>query len=164
MRYLDPRQFGRLVPSPDGAPIAEWRALGRDPLADGLDAAWLGEALRGRRGPVKLALMDQSLLAGVGNIQATEALWRAKIHPARPAGDLDRRAVARLVEGILGSLRDTLAAEDGPELTYVEEAGAPNPFAVYGRAGEPCPRCPALVRDVLGGRGTVFCPRCQRPS
>jgi formamidopyrimidine-DNA glycosylase len=163
VRYHDQRLFGRLVPAPDGAPIPEWSALGRDPLDDGLDAAWLHAALAQRRTPVKLALLDQSLIAGLGNIQVTEALWRARIHPERRASELDRAAVKRLVDGILGSLRDTITKEDGPEITYVEEPGAPNPFGVYGRAGAPCPRCHTLLqRSTLGGRGTVWCPTCQK--
>ncbi len=162
VRYLDMRLFGRLVPAPDGA-LDEWSALGPDPLADGIDVARLAAALGRRRGPVKVALMDQAVLAGVGNIQATEALWRAKVHPARPADALSAAEVRRVADGVERSIAETLAREEGPEITYVEEPGAANPFAVYGRAGEPCPRCRAkLARTVLGGRGTVFCPRCQR--
>jgi formamidopyrimidine-DNA glycosylase len=163
VRYLDPRLFGRLVPAPKGEAIAEWAALGRDPLRDGIDAKWLGAALSGRKAPLKIALLDQALLAGIGNIQATEALWRAKLHPERPAGALDAGELGRLVAAIEGTMADTLAEEAGPEITYVEEPGADNPFAVYGRGGEPCPRCrTALARSVLGGRGTVHCPKCQR--
>jgi len=99
----------------------------------------------------------------VGNIQAVEALWRARLDPLRPASSLSRREVAALAAGITGSIHDTLAREDGPEIRYVEELGADNPFDVYGKDGEPCPRCKTiLTRVVQGGRATVFCPRCQR--
>lgn len=162
VRYVDPRLFGRLVPAPAGVPPEEWTALGPDPLGDGIDPARFEAELGRRKGPVKVALLDQTLLAGLGNIQATEALWRAGLHPARPAASLGGDEVARLVAGITGTLADTLAREAGPEITYVEEAGAANPFSVYGRGGQPCPRCGApLLRMVLAGRGTVYCARCQ---
>ncbi|MSP63539.1 MAG: bifunctional DNA-formamidopyrimidine glycosylase/DNA-(apurinic or apyrimidinic site) lyase [Myxococcales bacterium] len=164
VRYHDPRMFGRLVPSLDGAPIAEWSALGRDPLGDGIETGWLGDALRRRRVPLKVALLDQTLVAGIGNIQATEALWRARLHPERRSDGLMAAEAKRLCAGILGSIEATLRAEEGGEITYVEEDRSRNPFAIYGRGGQPCPRCRAmLVRIVLAGRGTVFCARCQPP-
>lgn len=159
-RYVDPRRFGRLVVAE--ADIAEWRALGPDPLVDGIDAKQLAVALARRRGAVKDALLDQSVLAGIGNIHATEALWMARIDPRSRCDALtlgDIRAVAR---GLRKSIARTLDDEDGPEVWYLQEAGAPNPFPIYGHAGEPCPRCAvSLVRVVLGGRGTTFCPACQ---
>jgi len=163
VRYVDPRMFGRLVAAPGGEEIAEWAALGPDPLAGGLSPKALAARLTRRSGPIKAALLDQSLAAGVGNIQATEALWRAKIHPLRPANALAPAEARRLVDGIHASIEETLAKQSGPEITYVEEAGAENPFLVYDRAGQPCPRCRTkLTRIVVAGRGTVFCPRCQR--
>ncbi len=161
VRYVDPRMFGRFVVARDD--IDEWTCLGPDPLVDGVDAKTRARALEGRRKTIKEALMDQTVLAGIGNIQATEALWRAKIDPRARADALDRRAVASLARAIRWTIDRTLEVETGPEITYVEEAGAPNPVVVYGRAGEPCPRCDAtLDRIVLGGRTTVLCPRCQR--
>jgi formamidopyrimidine-DNA glycosylase len=163
VRYVDPRRFGRLCYARDGAPPAAWRALGPDPLTDGVDAARLHQKLSRTHRAIKEALLDQRIAAGVGNIQATEALWRARLDPRRPADAIDRRAAAALGRAILASIRATLAREDGPEITYVEEPGADNPFKIYGRAGEPCPRCRArLARIVQSGRATVFCPRCQR--
>ncbi len=167
VRYLDPRLFGRLLASPHGEPLAAWDALGPDPLVDGIDARVLGATLARTRRSIKEALMDQSVLAGVGNIQAAEALWRARIHPQLAADRLarDPAAVRSLARAILASIEFTLRDEAGPEITYVEEPGARNPFKVYGRAGEPCPRCSAsLKRIVQGGRSTVFCARCQRRS
>lgn len=165
VRYLDPRLFGTLVGTGgDDAPSA-WRALGPDALADGVDVAALHAKLAKRKKTVKETLLDQTVLAGVGNIQAAEALWRAKIHPERAAASLTTAEVRALAEGIAGTIRDTLAREDGPEITYVEEAGAANPFDVYGKQGEPCPRCrTTLVRIVQGGRSTVYCPKCQKPK
>jgi formamidopyrimidine-DNA glycosylase len=164
VRYLDPRLFGRLVAAPRGEPLDAWEALGPDPLADGLDARKLAARLSGRRS-IKEALMDQSVLAGLGNIQAAEALWRARIHPQLTAERVARdparvRALARAIHDSIGY---TIAGELGPEITYVEEPGADNPFRVYGKAGQPCPRCKRpLVRIVQGGRSTFYCRRCQK--
>jgi formamidopyrimidine-DNA glycosylase len=161
VRYRDPRLFGRLMAVPDGAP-PEWEALGPDALVDGIDVEQLRQRLSRIRRSIKEALLDQTLLAGIGNIQATEALWRARIHPARAASSLSSAEVRVLARGINGSIEATLAREESPEITYVEEAGAPNPFDVYGKEGQPCPRCGTrLKRMVQGGRATVFCPRCQ---
>jgi formamidopyrimidine-DNA glycosylase len=163
VRYLDPRLFGTLVGAVGDATPAAWSALGPDALVDGVDAARLQSKLARRRKSIKETLLDQTILAGVGNIQAAEALWRAKIHPERAADSLTTAEVRALADGIVGSIRDTLAREDGPEITYVEESGAENPFDVYGKEGEPCPRCgTTLLRIVQGGRSTVYCPKEQK--
>jgi formamidopyrimidine-DNA glycosylase len=162
VRYLDPRLFGRLVLRARDEELADWRALGADPLVDGLDADALGATLKRTSRSIKEVLLDQTVIAGVGNIQATEALWRARLHPARRASSLSAAEVRRLVKGIERSIADTLADEEGPEITYVEEPGAPNPFRVYARAGEPCPRCGRRIeRIVQAGRSTTLCPKCQ---
>ena len=146
-------------------------------LDAGVDVDRLLAALARTQQPVKVALMDQALLPGVGNIQASEALFRAAVDPRRPGKTIKRAEAARIAEGVLASIRDTLTdfhaahhdAGDGADVAYVEE-GAPNTFRVYDREGEPCPRCPrgrtgrgsTIQRVVLGGRSTFFCPRCQR--
>ncbi len=166
IHYVDPRLFGRITPHPASAllELPEVRALGPDPLLDGLDPAALHERLGRTRRAVKVALMDQALVAGVGNILATEALFRARLHPARPARSLSLREVKALVRGIEASIAHTLEAEQGEEITYVEEDPDANPFLVYDRAGSPCPRCrTTLARLALGGRTSAYCPRCQRP-
>lgn len=161
VRYVDPRMFGGLQLRADDLPA--WRKLGPDPLHDGLDAGALRERLQRRAGPIKPALLDQQLVAGVGNIQAQEALFLAKLDPRRTARSLSPREVRALVRGLDRSIARTLAAEDGPSIQYVEEPGAANPFLVYGRAGEPCPRCKRkLTRIEQAGRGTVWCRACQR--
>ncbi len=161
LRYRDPRLFGRLVLARED--LSAWRALGPDPLVDGIDVARLATALAGARRSIKEALMDQAVLAGLGNIQATEALWLARIDPRRRAGELSRAQLGAVARAIEASLRRTLDAERAEEITYVEEVGADNPFLVYGRHGAPCPRCRGtLERFVLGGRGTFACRRCQR--
>ncbi len=160
LRYVDMRMFGRveLVPTDTKA----WSSLGPDPLHDGIDVARLAERLRKRGRPIKEALMDQALLAGVGNIQATDALWLARVDPRSRSNRLEETHVRAIARAVKRSIEDTIRRELGPEITYVEEPGAPNPFRIYGRAGEPCPRCRTpLRRIVLGGRGTVFCSDCQ---
>jgi formamidopyrimidine-DNA glycosylase len=162
VRFVDMRLFGTLQGARGDAAPSAWKELGPDALVDGVDAARLHARLGRRSRSIKEALLDQTLLAGVGNIQAAEALWRAKLNPMRTASSLSLDEVRRLARAIEASIRDTLAREDAPEITYVEEPGADNPFDVYGKHGEPCPRCKTkLQRIVQGGRSTVFCPRCQ---
>jgi len=161
--YVDPRLFGRFVLA--DTDITAWSDLGPDPLLDGIDAKRLAECLAKRHGPIKSALLDQTLLAGVGNIQATEGLFFARIDPRRPCASLDRREVGALARGLLRTIRDTLAdqaAEEG--MRYLGEGGdVDNPFEIYGRGGEPCPRCgTALMRIAQLGRATVLCATCQR--
>lgn len=166
LHYQDPRLFGRLrvVEGARFEEVPEIAALGPDPLAVGIDPAALAEGLSRSRLPVKVRLLDQSLLPGVGNIHASEACFRARIDPRRPARALAGREVKALARAVLASFRMTLEAEDGPEITYVEEPGAANPFLVYAREGERCPRCrrATLRRIVQAQRSTFFCPACQR--
>lgn len=160
--YTDPRLFGRFVPAEQDLPV--WSSLGPDPLVDGLEAERLFAGLSRRKAPVKVALLDQALVAGIGNIQAQEALFFAKLDPERPSASLTREEVRRLVLGIERTLRRTLdlAIAEGPRLPYVEEKGTPNPFVIYGRAGSPCPECgTTLEKLVQSARSTVRCPRCQ---
>ncbi|MBK9263739.1 MAG: bifunctional DNA-formamidopyrimidine glycosylase/DNA-(apurinic or apyrimidinic site) lyase [Polyangiaceae bacterium] len=163
---VDPRMFGVLmiVPKDKLAKLPELRDLGPDPLTDRVDADVLRAVFGTSRSPIKVLLMDSSVIAGLGNIQATEALFRARIHPARPASSLTQEELTRLAKGITASIRHTLAAQ-GPdeEIVYLSERrGASNPFLAYGRAREPCPRCKTpLLSVTLGGRTTVYCPRCQ---
>ncbi len=161
VRYVDQRLFGTLQGArADHAPAA-WQALGPDALVDGVDAARLHERLARIKRSIKEALLDQTIVAGVGNIHAAEALWRARIHPERPASSLSAAEARELARGIEGSIRDAIRRGDGTEIVYVEEGGD-NPFDVYGKQGEPCPRCGTrLVRIVQAGRSTVLCPHCQ---
>jgi formamidopyrimidine-DNA glycosylase len=165
VHYADPRMFGRLRLVP-GARFDRWPdlvALGPDPLASPIDLARLGARLRATRRAVKVALLDQSLLAGIGNIHASEACWRARLDPRRRGDALSLAEVARLARAVRASLRFGLAGLDGPEIEYLEEGGE-NPFHVYGRAGRRCrhPGCGGLVeRLVQAQRSTYFCRRCQ---
>jgi formamidopyrimidine-DNA glycosylase len=176
LHYVDLRLFGRfrVVPAARFEEVAELRALGPDPLADGIDAVALHARLARSKVAIKTAMLDQRLFAGVGNIQASESLFRARIDPRRPAHALSRREIAALGEAVLASIRFTLdsfvkTGADGGEadIGYVEE-GAENPFLVYARAGAACPNArrgkahPTIVRVVQAGRATFYCPRCQR--
>jgi formamidopyrimidine-DNA glycosylase len=164
LHYQDMRLFGRLriVPGARFGEVPEVAALGPDPLEEGIDAARLRDGLARSRLAVKVRLLDQALLPGVGNIQAGESLFRARIDPRREARSLSRAEVRRLAGAILASFRESIAAQDGPEIAYVEEGGA-NPFQVYDREGERCPRCrrAEIRRIVQAQRSTYFCPRCQ---
>jgi formamidopyrimidine-DNA glycosylase len=171
--YADLRLFGRfrVVPGARFETLPEIVALGPDPLQDGIDPRRIGDRLARTRLPIKVAIMDQTLLPGVGNIQASEGLFRAGIDPRRPARSLSRADLARLARGLLESIRYTMktfkeTGADGADadIEYVEERRIANPFLVYGRAGERCPRCKKgkIVRIVQGQRATFYCPRCQR--
>lgn len=152
VRYLDSRRFGRLVVATED--IAQWRTLGPDPLVDGIRSRSLAEALGRSRRAVKDALMDQSLLAGIGNILVTEALWRARIDPRSRSNALSQGDVTAIARGLRAELEHELAQREDEEWD--------DAFSVYGRGGQPCPRCRSpLVRIVLGGRATTFCKGCQ---
>ncbi len=162
LSYVDPRRLGRVRFSQTDTPA--WRALGPDVLDEGVDVRALHARLATKGGSIKEALLDQTLLAGVGNIYAIEALWRARLDPRTRAAALslaDVRGLARALRAAL--LHGMRTHERAERTTYVNERNAPNPFRIYGRAGEPCPRCrEPLRRVVLAGRGTTFCPGCQR--
>lgn len=161
VRYLDPRLFGRFAAPAEDLPI--WSGLGPDALVDGIDVDALHAKLARRRLAIKTTLLDQTVLAGIGNIYATEALFSARIDPRRPARDLSRAETAALARGLRKSIAKALKTNTGPTITYVEEPGAENPFTIYGREGSPCPSCKRpLAKMILGGRGTVFCSHCQR--
>lgn len=177
MRFSDTRKFGRMAVI-DAATLegAEPRrpkmplhaSLGQEPLARGFTVAWLRALLRRRpRAAIKVLLLDQRAIAGIGNIYAIEALWRARIHPLRKAGSLRTAEIARLHEAIRRALRKGIRLGGASPSDYVDARGnkgrMQREFQVYARAGEPCPRCGrAIVRTVVGGRGTFHCPRCQR--
>lgn len=138
------------------------RGLGPDCWPDPPAPAAFGQRFAGTRAAIKPLLLQPARIAGIGNIGATEALWRARIDPRARAGALEQADWTALRAGVLGWVEDTLAAEDQPEIHWVTQGG-PNPFAVYGRAGGPCPRgCGPLVALKQAGRTTTWCPGCQR--
>lgn len=165
LHYADLRLFGRLrvVPAARFEAVPELAALGPDPLLHGIDPERLAAGLARSRLPVKVRIMDQALLPGVGNIYASEACFRARVDPRRPAKALSKAEVKRLAAALLQAMREGIARQERPEITYVEEGGE-NPFLVYAREGETCPRCKRgrIERVVQAQRSTFFCPRCAR--
>lgn len=153
---------------------AAWRAytarIGPEPLAPAFGPAEFAARLAGTRQAVKKALMDQRRLAGVGNIYANEALFRARVHPALPADRLDAAAARRLYHAVRRVLREALAARGTTVRDYRTGRGQPGGYQdvlrVYGRAGEPCSRCGThlVATHSIDGRATTWCPRCQDGS
>lgn len=171
LRFADPRRFGQL----DVLLRARERehpalaALGPDALVHGVDPAALLEiSRRRRRTTLKAFLLDQSVIAGVGNIYASEALWRAGLRPTTRAHRLTGASAARLADAVREVIANALENGGTTLSDFVAADGAAGENAdylwVYDRAGQPCPRCGALIRrSVLGGRATYFCPTCQAP-
>jgi formamidopyrimidine-DNA glycosylase len=166
--YRDVRRFGTWVllePSEEGAYVDA--RVGREPLSPSFRSRDLIASLRNRRAPVKAAILDQRTVAGVGNIYADEALWRARIHPLRPARDLAPEEVRALHRALRHALERGIARQGATLSTYSLPDGTggrmQGEFKVYGRAGEPCTRCGTPIEKIrVGGRGTWYCPRCQR--
>jgi len=164
--FIDVRKFGRLVWA--AAPEEAMPALGPEPLGEEFTAAWFRAALRGRTRRLKPLLLDQSFLAGLGNIYVDEALFEAKLHPLRAAHTVRGAAADRLHAAIRGILARAVEHEGSTfDRFYRTPEGKPgsyqHKFRVYGRTGKPCRRCGAPVRRiVVGQRGTHVCPRCQR--
>ena len=168
VRYRDPRRFGCwLWTDADPARHRLLAHLGPEPLGPGFDGDWLHARMRGRRAPIKNLLMDSRIVAGVGNIYASEALFIAGVDPRRAGGRVARRRIERVVCAVREVLSVAVEAGGTTLRDYARTDGAAGEFAgrlnVYGRDGEPCPRCAApLARTILGQRTTWFCPRCQR--
>lgn len=179
VRFVDARRFGRLSihgwdlggESSGGTEAlpaeasAGYRGPGREPLT--ISAEDFAALFRGRRTPIKAALLNQSLLHGVGNIYADEALFRAGVRPSRQAARLTRAELGRLREGLVEVLRHAIRLGGSSVSDYVDADGVRGFFQlehrVYQRTGEPCRVCgTAIKRVVIGGRSTHYCPRCQR--
>lgn len=167
--FQDARKFGRMWLVTDTAPVLAH--LGPEPFATAFNPDYLAMKLHGRSAPIKALLLDQSLVAGVGNIYADEALFRAGIHPLRPAGTLHSAEVAALHGAIQEVLRRGIARAGsslgGSSLqNYSRPGGAPGgfqeEFRVFRRTGQPCPQCSAAIeRIVVAQRSAHFCPNCQ---
>ena len=173
LRFVDPRTFGEVVvydPENVDAILPELARLGPDPVGDGLDDATLARLLRSTRRPVKAALLDQSLVAGIGNIYGDEILHRAGIHPRRPADRVSSSQRRRLLPALHGVLREAIEAGGSTlsDAQYVDLMGATGSYQddhrVYGRAGERCPTCARgiIASAVIGGRTSCWCGVCQR--
>lgn len=168
LRYHDPRRFGCMLwIEGDASAHPLLRELGPEPLEEGFDGGVLCRASRGRRTAVKQLLMDGSVVVGVGNIYASEALFRAGIDPRRAAGRVSAVRYEALAAAVREVLGESVATGGTTLRDYVDGNGRPGEFAlrlnVYGREGEACPRCAATLRQVrLGQRSTFFCAGCQR--
>jgi formamidopyrimidine-DNA glycosylase len=172
LRLRDPRRFGLVAWSPEPPELAQTRhpllaGLGPEPLGPDFDGDHLYRTSRGRRVAVKHFLMDGAVVVGVGNIYASESLFRAGIHPGRPARSIGRARYGRLAAAVRTVLTAAIA-EGGTSLRdFVQEDGSPGYFAVnlrvYGRTGAPCPGCGEPIRQRrIGQRSSFYCPRCQR--
>jgi formamidopyrimidine-DNA glycosylase len=168
LAYTDPRRFGtgELALGEDALEAFFAARLGLEPFDEGFTAAHLHALARTSRAPVKAFLLDQKRIAGVGNIYADEALFRARIHPLRPANRLTRPQAEALREGVIASLSAGIAAKgasiDDFRDPYGVQGTFQDQFLVHLREGEPCPRCGGSVRKLrAAGRGTYVCERCQ---
>lgn len=167
LRFNDPRRFGSFMLTSEPAAHPLLKDLGPEPLGDDFDADYLWRASRNRRVAIKQHLMNGHIVVGVGNIYASEALFRAGIHPRRSASRISRARCEPLVTAVRDVLRDAID-EGGTTLrNFVGGDGKPGYFRgslrVYERAGSPCIVCgTAIERRVLGQRATYYCPRCQR--
>jgi formamidopyrimidine-DNA glycosylase len=157
--FDDPRRFGCIVPTSMERLAEDLRdGHGPDALDEPLDGEALAARLRGKRA-VKVALMDQAVIAGIGNIHAVEILWRAQVHPSIPCGDLKAPQLERIAAAIPDQMKSQIG--DAP-IQYINRGGE-NRFVVYGKDGQACPRCNSIIeRTEEGGRGTYFCPDCQK--
>ncbi len=167
LRFNDPRRFGSLHFSAD--PEDHWllRNLGPEPLGERFTGGYMWRISRGRRVSIKQLLMNGRVVVGVGNIYASEALFRAGVHPQRSAGRIARHRYDLLVDAVKAVLNDAIRAGGTTLRDFVDGDGQPGYFQrelrVYGRDGEPCVRCNAPIKQrVLGQRASYYCPRCQR--
>jgi formamidopyrimidine-DNA glycosylase len=171
LRFVDQRTFGGLSlddsgETPDGVPMA-YAHVALDPFEAGFDPSAFSAALRRRRTGVKRAILDQTLISGVGNIYADEALWQAKLHYARATDTMRRPEVDRLLAGITSVMTAAIVAGGTSfDALYVAVNGESGWFdrslEVYGREGEPCSRCgTAIVRQQFTNRSSYLCPKCQ---
>ncbi len=163
--FRDVRKFGRfyLVDKADEI-VGD---LGPEPLAEDFTASALAKLFEGRRARIKSLLLDQHVLAGLGNIYTDESLWKARIHPCRPVDDLDFEEMKRLHSSIRQVLRSAVENRGTTLRSYRDPNNRrgrnQERLTVYGREGEACPRCGrAIERDVVAGRGTYYCPACQQ--
>ncbi|HKV53932.1 MAG TPA: bifunctional DNA-formamidopyrimidine glycosylase/DNA-(apurinic or apyrimidinic site) lyase [Candidatus Binataceae bacterium] len=167
--YNDPRRFGlmKLVASAELANVAELRELGPEPLGPAFNAAHLWQATRKRSAAIKNLLMDQRVVAGVGNIYASEILFRARVRPTRRAGKLTRAEVERIAAETRLVLREAIGGRGTTFRSYRDSRGQPGRFAarlrVYDREGQACLECASPIRAVtVGQRSSFYCPRCQK--
>jgi formamidopyrimidine-DNA glycosylase len=164
--FTDPRRFGEAFLVDDEALAERFARLGVEPLSDDFTPEALGERAAGRIAPLKSFLLDQSHIAGVGNIYADEALFRARLHPLSPAGSMRAEHLEALRDSVVDALEAGLAHGGASIDDYRDGRGQKgemqNEFLVHTREGEPCPSCGGPIsRIVVSGRSTYYCPSCQ---
>jgi formamidopyrimidine-DNA glycosylase len=164
--FTDPRRFGEAFLVDDSMLAERFERLGVEPLSEAFTPRLLGELAAGRTAPLKSFLLDQSRVAGVGNIYADEALFRARLHPLSPAGSMRPEHHEALRDGIVAALEAGIdgggASIDDFRDGHGERGSMQDEFLVHTREGEECPRCDGtIVRIVVGGRSTYYCPGCQ---
>ncbi len=167
LRFNDPRRFGCLLWQAPGETHPLLAGLGPEPLSEDFDGEYLFALSRGRKAPVKTFLMDQSVVVGVGNIYAAEALFTTGISPLRAAGRVSRERYAALAGAVKAILAHAIARGGTTLRDFISPDGAPGYFEqellAYGRGGQPCPRCGrALKQASIGQRATVWCSHCQK--
>ena len=168
LRFVDPRRFGMAVWLEPGEEVDDpsLRTLGMEPLDPDLSQS-LPPLIRNRRAPIKSLLLDQRLVAGIGNIYAAEALWRAGIHPKRAGNRISHARLSALTKTVQEVLAEAISEGGTTIRDFATPDGNSGYFAVnlqvYGRQGEPCLRCGTAIRaEAIGGRTTAWCPRCQK--
>ena len=162
--FRDPRKFGHLWLTAD--PYSALPSLGPEPLSDGLTVNYLSEKFRDRNAPVKALLLEQSVVAGLGNLYVDESLFHAGVNPTRHAGSLTTSELVKLKDCIVNSLTNAIAIYDrARDEHWPDPPSALHTWTIPRRAGEPCPRCGAPIATMrVRARGTFFCPSCQPPQ
>ena len=168
LRFSDPRKFGSLLwAEGDPAQHPLLAGLGPEPLGEGFTSEYLWRSARGRKVAIKIFLMNAAIVVGVGNIYASEALFRAGINPRRAAGRISRAGMQHIAAAVREVLSEAVALGGTTLRDFYNGLGEPGYFArelrVYDRAGQPCRACAAAIRQITQGqRSTFFCPVCQR--
>jgi formamidopyrimidine-DNA glycosylase len=167
--YNDPRRFGmvRVVERGALASTAELKGLGPEPMSREFNAEYLAAEARGRTAAIKNLIMDQRIIAGIGNIYASEILFRAGVRPTRRAGRVTRGEIEKIAAAVPVILRAAIGSNGTTFRSYRDSRGQPGRFAerlrVYGREGEPCYTCSTPIRNVVvGQRASFYCPKCQK--
>lgn len=169
LRFTDLRQFGRiwLLPETSLKNLSGYQNLGVEPLETAFTVSYLKKLLKGRHRQIKPLLLDQTLIAGLGNIYTDEALHRAQINPEHPAGTLSPQEITRLHQAVRTVLQEGIEYRGTTVRDYLDGNGRPGGYQellrVYNREGQPCRRCgQAITRKKISGRSAYFCPACQK--
>lgn len=166
LAFSDPRRFGLMKLVENASVGGMFKNLGPEPFSEEFNAGYVIKAFAGRKIAVKLALMDQKIVVGVGNIYASEALFRSGVSPFRPAGEISAKEAAKIVSAVRAVLSEAIESGGSTLRDYVRSSGESgyfqHNFAVYGKSGSSCPKCGAKIKSARqGGRATYYCGKCQ---